>query len=232
MKMVPKWLADIGLAINRTYYRQLLVSQYYKKPQPPAWFDHRIDFFYLWPDNLFWLERGVVARRQMFPGCTVLDLFCGDGFYSRYFYSTIAQHIDAVDRDPSAVEHARKWHASDGIAYYHLNAVKEAFPASRYDVVVWCEGLEHLSSEDYASVAERIKSALGDEGVLVGSTPIVSQARRGMGNWEHQNEFTSTEDLHDFLSRDFQHVETFVTTYPQFGGGERRTAYFVLRLPK
>ena len=37
---MPKWLADIGLAINRMYYHQLLVSQYYKKPQPPAWFEH------------------------------------------------------------------------------------------------------------------------------------------------------------------------------------------------
>lgn len=228
MNLIPKWLADLGLWINRRYYRQLLEAEYYGKAQPPAWFDHRIDLYYHWPNNLFWLERGVFPRKYMFPDCVVLDLFCGDGFYSRYFYSTIAGHIDAVDIDPTAIVHAKRHHASPRIDYRELNAVKQDFPRSHYDVIVWFEAIEHLSEAEYASVVKRIKAALGEKGILIGSTPIIDEARLGRGNWQHQNEFTCVENLRAFLMRDFHHVEIDLTVYPVLGGGERRTAYFAL----
>lgn len=143
---IPKWLADLGLKLNRLYYKQRLESIYYG-PNPPAWFDHRIDLYYHWPRNLFWVERGVFPRKYMFKGCKVLDLFCGDGFFSYYFYSTIADEIDALDLDPQAIAHAKKWHANPKITYYVSNVVLNDLPKARYDVVVWYEGIEHLSRE-------------------------------------------------------------------------------------
>ena len=228
---IPKWLADLGLRINRLYYKQLLQGIYGEREQAPAWFDHRIDLYYHWPYNLFWLERGIFARRHMFERCVVLDLFCGDGFYSRYFYSTIAGSIDAIDKDPTAIEHAKYWHSHPKINYIVADVVKEDLPSSQYDVIVWFEGIEHLSESEYAIVIKRIKSVVREKGVLIGSTPLVSSERLGNGNWEHENEFTSVGQLQKFLCRDFLDVQIDVTIYSVLGGGQRRTAYFTIRHP-
>jgi 2-polyprenyl-3-methyl-5-hydroxy-6-metoxy-1,4-benzoquinol methylase len=232
MIVIPKFLADLGLWINRFYYKQLFGKVYRGGKQAPAWFDHRIDLYYHWPHNLFWLERGILPRKEMFDGCSVLDLFCGDGFFSRYFYSTIAGQIDGVDKDPSAIAHAKRWHSNPKINYVVLDAVKQDFPRDCYDVIVWFEAIEHLSEAEYAVVAERIKAALKDKGILMGSTPIVSAEHRTKRNWEHQNEFTSVEQLREFLQRDFLEIKIDTTLYPAKDGCERCTAYFRLRGPK
>lgn len=232
VQFIPKWLADFGLWINRLYYKQLLESTYFRSERPPSWFDHRIDLHYLWPQNLFWLERGVFPRKYMLPGCAVLDLFCGDGFFSRYFYSTIAARIDAIDKDPLAIEHARRWHSHPKIRYTVSDVIHEPFPESHYDVVVWFEAIEHVNEVEYRSVINQIKSALGETGILFGSTPIVAEEKRGQANWEHQNEFHNLEDLHRFLEKDFRQIQLDLTIYPEFHGSERRTAYFTVGKPK
>lgn len=232
MIRIPKWLADLGLWINRLHYKQLFRSVHGGRKPPPAWFDHRIDLYYHWPHNLFWLERGVLPRKHMFEDCIVLDLFCGDGFFSRYFYSTIAGHIDAIDKDPGAIAHAKRWHSHPKVNYVTADVREQSFPRSHYDVIVWSEGIEHLNEADYATIADRIKSAMGEKAVLVGSTPIVPVQQSCKRAWEHRNEFTSKSQLREFLSRDFSDVQILVTVYPVFGGGERKTAHFTLREPK
>jgi len=229
----PKWLADWGLRLNRLYYKRLFERNYlHKGSDQPSWFDHRIDLYYNWPHNLFWLERGILPRKLLFKGCTVLSLFCGDGFYARHFHSGIAGRIDAVDRDPAAIAHARKWHAHPVVRYYEMDAVTHEFPADRYDVVLWFEGLEHLSDEHAAVVLGRIKKAIGQEGVLFGSTPLVPKERQGLGNVEHQHEFATPDEARARLLRDFAEVQIDVTVYPLHEGGERRTAYFTARRPR
>ena len=232
MITIPKWLADLGLQLNRFYYKQLFRSLYGGRNMPPAWFDHRIDLYYHWPHNLFWLERGILPRKEMFDGCTVLDLFCGDGFFSRYFYSTVAGQIDAVDKDPSAIAHAKRLHSHRKIAYIVLDAVEQSFPRTAYDVITWFEAIEHLSEVEYAVVVERIKTSLVTTGVLIGSTPIVSVEHVGKGSWQHQNEFTSVRQLQECFARDFSDIKTEMTVYPTLDGGKRRTAYFTVRGPK
>jgi SAM-dependent methyltransferase len=232
MTIIPKWLADFGLWINRLYYKQLFYSTYRGGRRSPTWFDHRIDLYYQWPHNLFWLERGILARKQMHSDCMVLDLFCGDGFYSRYFYSSIAGHIDAVDKDPDAIAHAKRWHSHPKIRYLVLDAVKKDFPSPSYDVIVWFEAIEHLSEGECRAIIQRVKDAMKETGVLIGSTPIVPAERQGKGNWEHKNEFAGVPTLREFLGRDFSSVEIDVTVYPMLGGGERRTAYFILKEPR
>ena len=230
-RMIPKWLADLCLRINRLYYVGLFERVRRRKNRPP-WFDHRIDLYYLWPNNLFWLERGILPRKHMFEGCAVLDLFCGDGYYSRYFYSTIAGHIDALDKDPGAIAHARKWHSHPRIRYVQADAVHEDFPQSRYDVICWYEAIEHVRRSEYEAVIGRIKAAIGEAGVLLGSTPIVPADHLGKSNWQHQNEFTSVDSLREFLRKDFAEVKIDTTVYPTSDGHTRRTAHFTLRLPK
>ena len=65
------------------------------------------------------------ARGLMFQGCRVLDLFCGDGFYAYRFYAEVASHVDAIDRDPRAIQHAER-HWSDPRIVHHLGDVVRA----------------------------------------------------------------------------------------------------------
>lgn len=232
MVRFPKWLADAGLQVNRLYYKGLFKSTYLSGKQPTSWFDHRIDLYYHWPYNMFWLERGILPRQHMSEGCRVLDLFCGDGFFSRYFYTSVGATIDAVDKDPKAIAHALRWHKHPKINYSVADVVKQGFPSPHYDVIAWFEAIEHLSEAEYATIADHIKAGIGAKGVLIGSTPIVPAEHLGEANWEHQNEFTSVAQLQDFLSSDFQDIQIVTTVYPVLGGGDRRTAYFTVRNPK
>jgi cyclopropane fatty-acyl-phospholipid synthase-like methyltransferase len=168
----------------------------------------------------------------MNKGCAVLDLFSGDGFYSRYFYSTIAGSIDAVDNDPHAIAHAKRWHSHPKISYTVLDPLKQDFPRPRYDIIVWFESIEHLTNSEYAVIISRIKTAMGEKSIVIGSTPIISEDCEGESNWQHKNEFSNTKQLREFLCRDFGNVQIDVTVYPVLDNGQRRTAYFYLREPK
>jgi len=225
MIMMPKWFADLGLKIHRFYYRQLFHSVYRDANPSPSWFDHRIDLYYHWPHNLCLLERGILPRREMFKGCSVLDLFCGDGFFSCYFYSTIAGQIDAVDNDPSAIAQAKRYHSRPKVHYRQLDAVQQDFPRSRYDIIIWFEGIENLDVSEYEAVAKRTKAAIGQTGVLLGSTPIFAEANLGTSNWEHRHEFTTVEQLREFLHRDFIEIKIDTTVYPVKDSGEPFTGY-------
>lgn len=228
---IPKWLADFGLELTFLYYQQLQL-EIYDQPNQPEWFDHRIDLYRNWPRNMFWIERGIFPRRHMFEGCRVLDLFCGDGFYSRYFYNTIAGHIDALDRNKEAIEHARRWHSHPKISYVLADAVKEDFPSPAYDIIVWNEGIEHLDEAGYEVVLRKIKAALGGGGVLAGSTPLIAEELR-MSSLHHSREFSSLKQLRGFLEQDFPRVAVEETVYPVGNGPSlRRTGYFACFMRK
>jgi SAM-dependent methyltransferase len=232
MRFVPKWLADLGLAVNRRYYKELYRSMYRGSKQHPSWFDHRIDLYYHWPNHVFWMERGILPLKRMFEGCRVLDLFCGDGFFSFHFYSSLAGRIDAIDKDPDAIAHAEKCYSHPRIRFQVVDAAADPFPGEAYDVIVWFEGLDHITREEYAVVISRVKRALDEKGVLAGSIGVVAEEKRGKVHWEHKNEFSSVEGLHSLLAQDFDRVRIQSTTYPDLSHGKRHVAYFEAEGPK
>lgn len=204
-----------------------LVKSYYQKrlndvwccADHPVWFDHEVDY-HLWPKNLFWLERGVYGRMVMRPGCRVLDLCCGDGYYSDAWYSTIASSIDACDNDEGALRFASQKHANPKINYHRVDILTEPFPRPEYDVITWFEAIEHFSEEQIVHLLRKIDEALQENGTLIGSTPLV-QKRGAATNRQHDREFTSQEDLEAILKKVFVNVQTWVAIYPQ-----RTTCYF------
>ena len=226
---ILKILADICLSINRIYYKLLLKKRYYGKSQSPSWFDHRIDLHYNWPKHMFWLERGVFPARYIKPGNRVLDLFCGDGFYSKYFFSPLAVSVDSIDKNPEAISHATKYHSSDNITYYKKDIRVDDFPRDYYDIIIWFEAIEHLSRDDYQIAKNKISIALKNNGILIGSTPIVPLSSKGKNNWEHENEFESLSQLSDFLKKDFILLDCFDTLHKMTNGSERQTAYFIVK---
>lgn len=208
---------ELALSAERLLRR---VYRHKLKESGPEWFDHRIDLF-LWAEKRvpFWVERGVFARAIMSEGDNVLDLCCGDGFYSYYFYSRTAAHIFAVDRDESAVEHARKWHGLANIAYRQLDIITH-FPQGHYDVIVWDAAIEHFNLHEIRMILYKCYNRLlKNNGVLCGYT-IIPTAGWATPN-AHKHEFGSAEELRALLLETFPFAATFETIYPS-----RHNLYF------
>ncbi|UCG46526.1 MAG: class I SAM-dependent methyltransferase, partial [Phycisphaerales bacterium] len=202
----------------KSYYCSRL-GNVWQSAGAPVWFDHEIDY-HLWPKNLFWIERGVFGRLVMSPGCKVLDLCCGDGYFSDIWFSTIAGHIDACDNDEDALRFAAQRHLNAKVAYHRVNILTQPLPSTDYDVVAWFEGIEHFSEQQIGQVLEKIRSSLASGGRLVGSTPLVTRQGR-CGNRQHDREFDSQGDLEGVLKIVFGDVRTWATVYPG-----RTTCYF------
>lgn len=191
----------------------------------PHQFDHRLDEFD-WPERIFWVERGVLGRFHLPPGAKVLDLCCGDGYFSDCFWSPSAGHIDAIDRDPEALALARARHTKANIDYRCLDVVRDELPCSDYDLVCFFEAIAHFSIEDGLGVLEKIKDALVPGGWLVGSSTAVASANRGKGNVEHDNEFADAQSLAAFVGRVFAEPSVFSSHHPA-----RTTLYFAVQKP-
>lgn len=186
----------------------------------PEWFDHRADLYrFRELRRPVWAERGVYARELMHPGHRVLDLCCGDGFFSFHFYSSVAEHVDACDRDSSALSHARSWHDDSRITYSRSDVVTDPLPASNYDVIVWDAAIEHFSFDDIQTVLAKVKAALKPNGVLCGYT-ILNPPGTAL-HPDHLHEFASAVDLANVLRASFPYVVTLETEDP-----ERRNIYF------
>jgi 2-polyprenyl-3-methyl-5-hydroxy-6-metoxy-1,4-benzoquinol methylase len=208
--------------IIRAYYNKR-ISDVWAAVDHPVWFDHEIDG-YLWPRNIFWVERGVFGRILMKPGCCVLDLCCGDGYYSDIWFSTIASSIDACDNDVDALRFACQKHANPKINYHRIDILNDSFPRPKYDVITWFEGIEHFSEAHILHVLRKADAALADDGILIGSTPLIDTlgaGKKSITNRQHDREFTSVQDLELVLKNVFANVQTWVSTHPQ-----RTTCFF------
>jgi len=204
----------------RRYYAYH-TSRLWSRSHPPEWFDHRADL-YRWAELRvpFWVERGVFSREVMFQGCRVLDLCCGDGFYPYYFYSGTASQIDAVDRDPTAIIHARKWHGHPTIRYVQQDLIADEFPDTDYDVITWDGAIEHFSLDEIRQVLQKcVKAMRTPYGVLNGYTIIARDS--GKSHPDHQHEFCSAEQLKNLLREFFPFFGTLETKY-----SERHNLYF------
>jgi SAM-dependent methyltransferase len=188
----------------------------------PQFFKHQVNLG-RWPyepDRWSFTARGVYARENMFSGCKVLDLCCGDGSYSYLFFSDIAAHIDAVDNDEYAISYARRYHRSPRIAYHKLDILAAPWPASDYDVIVWNAAICYFTEPQIRSVLGRI-AASGKPGLrLKGMLPRAN-------NWvDHKTEFHDAQAVESLLRQYFATVG--VRTVEE---GATVTYYFEARDP-
>lgn len=211
MRLAEKYL--------KAYYRYKFLVEWRLAAEPPHWFDHRHDLF-LWSEhrNAHWIERGIYSMEVLWPGCCVLDIGCGDGFYPYHFYTTSASHIDAIDIEAAAIAHASRYHNHPKIAYYVRDVVREEFPASRYDVVCWDGAIGHFSRKEIDVVMRKIKAVLGSSGVLSGYEEIEREDQR---SWDHKIALESADNLRSLLGQYFPHVAILESYSP-----DRHNAYF------
>src|SRR5262245_46094709 len=84
-------------------YHRLFLSQSGLHPRP-EFFEQKIGHYWSWEakNSPYSVERGVFSLLAMKPGCSALELCCGDGFNAHYFYRARAGSMLCVDFDPKA----------------------------------------------------------------------------------------------------------------------------------
>jgi SAM-dependent methyltransferase len=106
----------------------------------------------------------ILLRAVPRPCGRALDIGCGTGAFSRTL-SQLADHVDAIDRDPTVIERARA--ASAGIGNLHFTCtdfMSYATDASvGYDFICALASLHHLP---LPGALNRMKSLLRPGGVL------------------------------------------------------------------
>lgn len=167
-----------------------------------------------------WLLRGVYAYEVIKHGDKVLDIGCGDGFFTRNFLAPRAAHVDAVDIESSAIEEAQYRNADEKIFYAKSDAVTDKFPSDRYDVVVWDGAIGHFARETSEAVLSKIAAALSVGGIFCGSETL------GTEGSDHLQYFKEPTDLAGLLSQAFQHVWMKIESYPINNGFMRTEAYW------
>lgn len=175
--------------------------------ETPEWYNQFYNLYTWNGENSFWLERGMLARECMREGDHVLDLCCGDGFYSKYFFSEVANHICAIDHSADAIEHAKKYNQMPNITYL-VSEAQSAVLYPTYNVAVLDAAIEHFSPEDADLIVGMCKDILVGGGVLHGSN------RLGVG-WHPTHRFNveTVEPTKALLQKHFKHVHLWTTHF-------------------
>jgi SAM-dependent methyltransferase len=203
-KIAKKWVA--------ASHKRLFKAQWLWGSETPEWFDHSIDLYYQWPKSgiSFWVERGVFSSIAL-KGGNVLELCCGDGFNSKYFYSRLSKSIIAVDFDQSAINTACTKNSATNINFIKAD-IRFEMPTGKFDNIIWDAAIEHFTEPEIASLMNDIKARLSDSGILSGYTIVENNL--GKSHPLHEYEFKNKEDLLRFIEPHFKNVTVFETVFP------------------
>jgi 2-polyprenyl-3-methyl-5-hydroxy-6-metoxy-1,4-benzoquinol methylase len=196
--------------------------------KPPKWqgakklefFNHHLDLFYAWLQtrNCLGWERGIFSALCLKGGAT-LDLCCGDGFYSRNFYSLRSKTVCACDFEKTAISYAKKYNFADNISY-QLVDIRKNLPHGMFDNIIWDAAIEHFTLQEIEQILLRVKNQLSPSGILSGYT-IVENIDGCKQLSHHEHEFSSKNELLQVLAPFFKNTIVFETIYPN-----RHNLYF------
>jgi SAM-dependent methyltransferase len=213
LKSLIRIALPIGLvlAINRVLraaaaagHRMQYWLQWHVARRQPGWFDHFINQ-YCWHasrDSSPW-DRGTLGLLGMKPGCRILDLCCGDGFYPYHFYSGRAASIIAVDYDPTSIRFARR-HFRAANLEFRCADILTAMPEGEFDNVSWDAGIDYFNVPETETILAGIKQRLTFRGILSGGAPKLPKGHSA--HIDQKNEFTSAQELGALLRRFFSNV--------------------------
>lgn len=179
----------------------------------PEYYDHYIDLHWQWKQNRasFPMERGVFSSLALNGGAT-LDLCCGDGFNSFYFYSLRSESVVGIDFDKQAIRWAKRNFAASNLNFIEGD-IRTDIPEGPFDNIVWDAAVEHFTEIEIESLMKRIKAIQKPNGTLSGYT-IVEPKHGGKHLHQHEYEFHDQQDLARFLTPYYKNVQVFSTSYP------------------
>ena len=223
VKLIAEFMFELECRIAKAWassaHKRLFYAQWGLSPAP-EWFDHYIDMYYQWgkTNNSLWVERGVYGSLAL-KGGDLLELSCGDGFNSKYFYSHRSKSVVACDFDPTAIHTAKTKNQSANISFV-LADIRTQMPEGKFENIAWDAAIEHFTPNEISSIMANIKRRLTADGVLSGYT-IVEKDDGVKHIHQHEYEFRDMEDLKRFLTPHFKNVKVFETIYPS-----RHNLYF------
>lgn len=177
----------------------------------PHFFNHRIGFFDFVYGSAsggpYPYSRGFFISELLRQGDRLLDIGCGDGFFTKRFFSKRCASIDGIDIEPDAIDSARRNNGGRNIRYLVLDAVQQPFPTDCYDVVVWDGALGHFSPETTDTMLKKITQVLAKDGVFAGSESL------GHEGHDHLQFFERVADLDKHFSKYFAYRAYRVVEY-------------------
>ena len=145
---------------------------------------------------------------------------CGDGFYTRNFYSIRAKRIIACDYDKEAIMTAIRENSAENIEYI-LCDIRYDMPTGKFDNIIM-DGIvgRYFTKGEMQNILKNIKARLSDSGIFSGY--IVAEKQSDQKFLEYNKcEFKSKEDVIEILKPYFNNIIVFETIYP-----ERHNLYF------
>jgi 2-polyprenyl-3-methyl-5-hydroxy-6-metoxy-1,4-benzoquinol methylase len=195
----------ILISLLKVHYDSKFRRVWVYSEEPPHFYDHRIGgFYFVFGKNdvgPYSFYRGFFSSEVIREGDRLLDIGCGDGFFTKRFLSDKCAHVDAIDIEPTAIKTATIYNNDPRISYSLLDAVVQPFPNKEYDVIVLDSVLGHLAPETTIHMLTKMRSSLTQEGVFVGSESLTS--REGH---DHLQFFDSLDDLYLLFKPFFKHI--------------------------
>jgi len=191
----------------------------------PHFTNHQIGTFRfgysLEPNGPEYFYRGFFSSEVLRRSDRVLDIGCGDGFFTKRFMAARCQSVDGIDIEPTAIESATRYNPGPNVRYQLLDAVKEPFPRSPYDAVVWDGALGHCARGDTMKMLRKIHASLAPGGVFTGSESL------GPEGHDHLQFFESLEEMAALFRPIWKHVRLREVSYPiNRGSFIRREGYW------
>lgn len=214
------------LKLLSIHYRSLFRRDWAWSPEQPHFFSHRIGFFDFIYGNaessVFPYYRGFFVSELIKDNDRLLDIGCGDGFFTKRFYSRRCSHIDAIDIEPTAIAAATCWNASPKIQYPLRDALNTPFPSDSYNVVVWDGAMGHFAPDTTHAMLAKIFRVLAEDGIFAGSESL------GFEGHDHLQFFETIQDLDALFSSHFEYPAYRVIEYdtPFSPGMLRQEAYW------
>lgn len=216
------WLMErivFGGRVTETVLLKLLAAHYKSRfrrdwawsAEQPHFFSHRIGFFDFSyggaKSGVFPYYRGFFVSELIRDKDRLLDIGCGDGFFTKRFYSKRCAHIDAIDIEPEAIAAALAQNPSPKIRYQLRDAVNMPFPSNEYDVVVWDGAMGHFAPDTTHLMLDKIAGVLAENGVFSGSESL------GFEGHDHLQFFESIKDLDTLFAAHFAYRAYRVVEY-------------------
>lgn len=104
------------------------------------------------------------------PGYRVLDFPCGSG-YGADLLKKFGIIYEGIDRDPVAVEYARRLYGNDKASFKIGDLTAPDLGAGEYDTISCIEGLEHIQQKHQETLIASFHAALKLGGTLIVSSP-------------------------------------------------------------
>lgn len=206
------------------YYKSKIYRDWGLSTEHPHFFDQQAGFFITGydkkPTGFYGFTRGFNAAEIIADGDVLLDIGCGDGFFTKRFFSVKCSHIDAIDIEPSAIQAGKKYNNDKKINYVLSDAIASPFPRTDYNVIVWDGAIAHFAGDTIQTMLLKIKKGLKQGGVFVGSEAL------GLDAGDHLQVFPSLEKLSLLFRPHFRHVALKSVKYEIPGNLIREEAYW------